>query len=120
MFSKNKNKCDKENCSENLSGYMLNKWASFYDKENCVSVNSFCNAQHLTENADLLSKFLLVFIPKKEYKKINYIKKIKDDKDNSRQIISKILELGRRDVDLVLQHAKQDDIKNFLKIHETM
>ena len=120
LFTKNKKACFKENCSETLSGYMLNKWASFYDKQNCILINEFCNKSHITENSDLLSKFLLVFLPKKDYKKINYIKKIKEKENNSKQIISKNLELGSRDTDLILKHIEQEKIKKLLKIYETV
>lgn len=99
---------------------MLNKWASFYDKQNCILINQFCNNSHITEIPDLLSKFLFVFLPKKEYKKINYIKKIKQKEDNSKQIISKNLELGSRDTDLILKHIEQEKIKKFLKIYEVV
>jgi hypothetical protein len=119
LFSKNTKNCGQENCSEKLNGHMLNKWASFYDKQTCLLVNFFCNKPHLTEDPDLLSKFLFIFIPKKDYKKINYIKKNKEKNGTYefKRVLSKILELGNRDIELILKHADSKTIETFLKIY---
>jgi len=118
LFSKKKNLSSRENCSETLSGFMLNRWCSFYDKQNVAIINDACNKPHLTEDPDLLTKFLMLFIPKKDYKKLNYIKKIKSDKDESKQIISKIMQIGTRDAEIILKTTDKKDLKEFLKIYE--
>lgn len=117
LFSKNKKSASKENCSDSLGGFMLNRWTSFYDKENCCLVNSVCNKPHITEDVDLLSKFLITFVPKKEYRKINYIKKIKQESEDPTSIICKIMEIGKRDAEIICKTIDKEDLKKFLKIY---
>lgn len=117
LFTKNKRNVGKENCSDSMGGFMLNRWCSFYDAENCKLVNESVNRQHLTEDFDLLSKFLFVFLPKKAYKKINYINKNKDKKQNPLPILSKNMELGTRDTELLIRTTDEKELENLLQIY---
>jgi len=119
LFSKNKNNVGKEHCNDNLGSFMLNRWISFYDKETCQIVNQITNKQHLTEDFDLLSKILFVFLPKKSYRKINYLSKSKDKekKQNPIKILTKNMEMGTRDAELILKTANLKDLENLLQIY---
>jgi hypothetical protein len=64
-----------------------------------------------------LSKFLFVFLPKKSYKKINYINKNKDKKQDPLPILSKNMELGTRDTQLLLKTVNEKDLENVLQIY---
>lgn len=116
LFTKNKKQIGKNNCSEYLSSFILNRWASFYDKENCRIINENTNRQTLTEDPDLFSKYLMVFIPKKAYKKINYFSKNKDKYENIKEVLCKNLELGTRDLELIVKTTDKKDLKNLLNI----
>lgn len=121
LFSKKPKLAGTDSCSENISGFMLNRWISFYDKQTCSNVNTFCNKPHLTEDPDLLSKFLFVFIPQKSYKKINYINKNKNKKqEDPTDIICKIMQVGKRDAEMIVKTTDEKDLKNFLKIYQTL
>ena len=61
------------------SFYMLNRWISMIDKDNCKIINNTVN-KWITKNNSFnddfyILKFLKQTLPK-QYKKINYIKKI--------------------------------------------
>jgi len=118
LFNKKQNMTHKDQCSDSLNGFVLNRWISFYDKENCQIVNEHCNRQHIAEDVDLLSKFLMLFVPKKQYKKINYIKKVKCTEENSKDIICKIMQVGTRDAEMICKVVKPEDLKSFLKIYQ--
>lgn len=117
LFTKNKKNVGKEHCSDGMGGFMLNRWCSFYDQENCCIINQSSNKQHLTEDFDLLSKFLFVFLPKKTYKKINYINKNKDKKQDPLPILIKNMELGTRDVHLLIKTMNEKELENVLQIY---
>jgi len=117
LFGKNKNTLGKENCSETLSGFMLNRWASFYDQDNCAIVNNTTNKQILVEDVDLLSKYLFLLIPKKAYRKISYLSKSKDKKENQIPLLSKTLEVGTRDAELFIKTTNDKDLEMFLQIY---
>ena len=75
----------------------------------------------MTEDPDLLSKFLFVFIPQKSYKKIDYINKNKNKKqEDPTDIICKIMQVGKRDAEMIVKTTDEKDLKNFLKIYETL
>ena len=103
LFTKNKKEVGKQHCSEYLSAFLLNRWTSFYDKENCQIINENTNKQVLTEDIDLFTKYLFVFIPKKSYGKIKYFSKSKDKSENIKNILSKNLQLGSKDIDLIIR-----------------
>lgn len=117
LFRKDKSLASKECCSDQISSFVLNRWASFYDKENCLIINKNLNRSHIYEDFNLLSKFLITFIPKKSFRKIFYIKKIKNESENSTPIICKIMQIGTRDAELVRKTTDEKDLKSFLKIY---
>jgi hypothetical protein len=118
LFLKDKSLANKECCSDQISSFVLNRWASFYDKQNCLVINANLNRSHIYEDFNLLSKLLVTFIPKKSYRKIFYIKKIKDESENPTPVICKIMQIGTRDAELVRNTTGQEDLKSFLKIYK--
>ena len=82
LFSKKKIDLNLED--ENTLGgpFMLNRWISMYSKEMCSIVNIFLNKQYLFDDKNELYNFYLNFLPKQKFKRINYIKKTKKEKED--------------------------------------
>ena len=83
LFSKKKIDLNLED--ENTLGgpFMLNRWISMYSKEMCSIVNNFLNKQYLFDDKNELYNFYLNFLPKQKFKRINYIKKVKKEKEDT-------------------------------------
>jgi hypothetical protein len=83
LFSKKKIDLNLED--ENILGgpFMLNRWTSMYSKELCTLVNNFLNKQYIFDDKNELYTFYLNFLPKQKFKRINYIKKQKKEKEDT-------------------------------------
>jgi hypothetical protein len=82
--------------------YLVNKWLSFINPTIACSVNSF-NIKPLLESKELHYKTMISLFPKmKHVPKINYIKKVKEEKQEEDNLLEKIvaenLELSQREV----------------------
>ena len=81
--------------------FMVNRWLSFYDRSKAVFVNEtlnkFCG---LFEDKENLYELYNNLIPRSSFKKINYVKKLKEEKteDEDIPIIAKNNMLSRREV----------------------
>lgn len=117
FFFKNKNLVGKEHCSENISGFMVNRWASFLDKDACVQINQNCNTQVLTEDFDILSKYIFLFLQKRPYKKLNYINKNKKEKENLKVLLCKNMQIGTADAELYIKTLNEKDREKVLQIY---
>jgi hypothetical protein len=118
FFTKNKSFVGKENCSDPISGFMMNRWASFLDKKACLKVNETCNKQILTEDFDLLSKYLFLFLEKRPYKKIDYINKNKDKSENVNEALCKNMQMGTRDLQLYIKTLNEKEKEELLQIYK--
>ena len=102
LFSKNKSSevLDSESLSH-FTPYMINRWLSFYDTKKTVFVNETLNKfSTLFEDKNDAYKFYTNLIPLLKFKKINYIKKNKEkkDEDTSIGIIAKNNMLSKREI----------------------
>lgn len=62
--------------------FLLNRWLSFYNKEQCIVANETLNKYtSLFEDKNDLYKLYFNFLPKLKFKKIDYIKKKKAEKE---------------------------------------
>jgi hypothetical protein len=69
---------------QQFTPYMISRWLSFYDKRQCILSNETLNRFHsIDENKSSLYKLYYELIPKLSYKKIQYIKKTKESKDEN-------------------------------------
>ena len=72
----------KENFEEikKYNPYIINRWISMYDAESANIINETSNKlNYLGNDKEMHYKMLLNILPKKQYKKIQYIKKNVDD-----------------------------------------
>ena len=87
--------------------YMINRWVSMYSPDHAMIINSTVNwmGQALETKLDHYN-FLHSILPKSKWKRINYIKKVKEDKDeedNKVQLLASTLELSEREVKYLLE-----------------
>lgn len=81
--------------------FMVNRWLSFYDKSKAVFVNEtlnkFCG---LFEDKENLYELYNNLIPRSSFKKINYVKKFKEEKteDEDISVIARNNMLSKREV----------------------
>lgn len=83
--------------------FMVNRWLSFYDRSKAVFVNETLNKfGSLFEDKESLYDLYNNLIPRSSFKKINYIKKLKEEKteDNDIAIIAKNNMLSKREVQM--------------------
>lgn len=91
--------------------FMVNRWLSFYDRSKAVFVNETLNKfGGLFEDKESLYELYNNLIPRSSFKKINYIKKLKEEKteDNDIAIIAKNNMLSKREVQMYV------DLRNAL------
>lgn len=91
--------------------FMVNRWLSFYDRSKAVFVNETLNKfGSLFEDKESLYELYNNLIPRSSFKKINYIKKLKEEKteDNDIAIIAKNNMLSKREVQMYV------DLRNTL------
>lgn len=83
--------------------FIINRWLSFYSREQCVFVNETINKYTgLFEDKSDLHSLYFNLIPKLKFKKIGYIKKKKEDKekidDNHITVLSKNNNISKREI----------------------
>jgi hypothetical protein len=91
-----------------LEGYipfLINRWLSFISPSSCLAINESVNSLGNIDK-DIHYKLLISCFPKQKYmSKINYIKKVKEDKedqDNKISILSKTFELSQKEIQEML------------------
>lgn len=89
--------------------YIVNRWLSMYSPLMAKHSNILNKYLGVFDNKkDLYNLFMAVF-PKVQYKKINYIKKIKEKKENKDEnisLIAKNIELSEREVNEYIAFLK--------------
>lgn len=77
--------CDDES---QFSIFMINRWVSFYSPETAVYINQTTNiySAHFTVKQDQYN-FIYNILPKLKFKKIAYIKKNKQEKEEKESLI---------------------------------
>ena len=82
--------------------YMINRWTSMYSPNMAILVNNTTNWLYSTfETKQQFYKFVLSIFPKVGRKRIHYIKKIKQDKEEeleNLELIAQRLELSQREI----------------------
>lgn len=87
--------------------FLLNRWLSFYNKEQCILVNETVNKYTgIFEDKNDLYKLYFNFLPKLKYKKIDYIKKKKAESEEKQTLdtllIAKNNNLSKREISLYI------------------
>lgn len=91
--------------------FLINRWCSMLNKQTCKIVNNTTNLMYqVFENKTDHYKFLHYIIPRERFKRINYIKKPKNDTHESSMAIklSKSLELSKREINLYIKQLNLD------------
>lgn len=87
--------------------FLVNRWISFMNPATCEYVNDILNNQALIEDKELHYKMLLCTFPKlKSLPRLNYIKKIKEDKQEINvkiKILAQNLEISEREASAMLE-----------------
>jgi len=81
--------------------FMVNRWLSFYDRSKAVFVNETLNKfGGLFDDKESQYELYNNLIPRSSFKKINYVKKLKEDKteDTDVAVIAKNNMLSKREV----------------------
>lgn len=86
--------------------YLVTRWLSFINPTICSCLN-VANKQVFLESKELHYKFLISLFPKMKYTpRINYIKKVKEEKQEENKqatILADQLELSTKEVEKLLQ-----------------
>lgn len=81
--------------------FLVNRWISFMNPTTCEFVNHIANSKVLLEDKELHYKTLICTFPKlKSLPKLNYIKKLKEDKpeiDQKVKILAQNFEISERE-----------------------
>jgi hypothetical protein len=101
LFNKKKlNTINEEETQFNL--YMLNRWCSMYSSDVANIINQTSNTYgKLFQTKEEQYEFLLNMLPRVKKKRINYIKKIKEEakkEENDISILATNLELSEREI----------------------
>lgn len=86
--------------------FLINRWCSMLNKQTCQIVNITTNTMYqVFENKSDHYKFLHYIIPRERFKRINYIKKNKSEKqqDDDTKLIAKNMQLSTREIKLYKQ-----------------
>jgi hypothetical protein len=115
IFNKNKSSIEaQQEGIEEFVPFLVNRWVSFYDTSAAVFINETFNKFHSIPN-DKVEGFNLYYnlLPSFRYKKINYIKKNKEGKENSQKDEAVLIEafatnhkISKREVQLYLDLIK--------------
>jgi hypothetical protein len=83
--------------------YMLNRWGSMYSSDVAYIINETSNKYgKLFQTKEEQYQFVLNMLPKVKKKRINYIKKTKEEakkEDNEILLIAKAMEISKRELE---------------------
>lgn len=83
--------------------YMLNRWGSMYSSDVAYIINETSNKYgKLFQTKEEQYQFVLNMLPKVKKKRINYIKKTKEEpkkEDNEIALIAKAMEMSKRELE---------------------
>lgn len=114
LFKKQKNCLNTVDEENNFSPFMLNRWLSMYSPLVAVHCNIINRYLGIFENKKELYNFFLAVMPQVTSKRINYIKKHKEEKNDTNSDIEKVaysLELSQREINQYIAF-KQSFIKS--------
>lgn len=90
---------------EGYSSFLINRWLSFINPSSCFAINESVNSLGNIDK-DIHYKLLVTCFPKQKYmSRINYIKKVKvdkEDQDTKIPILAKTMELSQKEIQQML------------------
>lgn len=90
---------------QQFNPYMIVRWLSFYDSTQCVFVNETLNRfSSIDDRKTAVFSMFYNLIPKLKFKRVNYIKKTKDQKedDDMYKLIAKSHDISTREVKMYM------------------
>ena len=97
--------------------FLINRWLSMHSGELATIVNESSNRYWMCLSKDEQNKFLMNVIPRMRYKKIDYIKKIKKEKnkeDENLEMLARNLELSQREIKMYKEHEQYSNILSYV------
>ncbi len=95
-----------------LVPFLNNRWLSMYSSQFCKIVNNTVNKYWNIFTKEEYYKFLVTIIPKSHFKKIDYIKKIKPDKEKDFDpvitLLAQNLNLSKREITSYVEQLEID------------
>jgi len=103
LFSKKKTAFQSVDDAKLFSPFLVNRWISMYSPECAIVINKLAKYISVFENKQDLYNFLVTMVPKVSKRNINYIKKIKEDKNKKEEVdfvslLSKKHEISKREI----------------------
>lgn len=84
LFKKNKELLNNVDDTKHFQPFLVNRWISMHGADDAVLVNETVNRYgHVFQDKTDLYKFMVDVFPRHKFKRINYIKKIKDQVANT-------------------------------------
>lgn len=112
LFTKKKKSIDNIDDENELVPYMINRWCSMYSTSIAKLINSTTNWLHpIFETKNEWYKFYYNILPKCQYRRIFYIKKVKKETENYDNLITRIasnVELSKREISLYIKSLNID------------
>ena len=97
---------------DNYVPFLINRWLSFASPSSCIAINESVNCLGNIDK-NIHYKLLIGCFPKQKYmSKINYIKKVKEEKDSRINILSKTMELSQKEIKQMLDFTNNNDKSN--------
>lgn len=101
---------------ENYVPFLINRWLSFISPSSCIAVNESVNSLGNIDKT-IHYKLLIGCFPKQKYmSKINYIKKVKAEKeeetDSKISVLAKTLELSQKEIKEMLDFTNFNNKSN--------
>ena len=112
LFDKTGNNLSNVDHESDYNMYMINRWISMYSADTCNVINSTVNWLHpIFETKQQHYTFLSKILPVYRKKFIQYIKKNKEQDNNSDDehinLLSKNLELSKKEVKYLLEQQNE-------------
>lgn len=101
---------------DNYVPFLINRWLSFASPSSCMAINESVNSLGNIDK-NIHYKLLIGCFPKQKYmSKINYIKKVKEEKEEEKDsrinILSKTMELSQKEIKQMLDFTNNNDKSN--------
>lgn len=102
LYTKNGKSIENIEDENDFQPFLVNRWLSMHSPEVAYVVNETSNRYYSTmDDKQMCFRFLKSTVPKAKWKKFNYIKRIKKDKENLQEVVDLLasnLELSRREI----------------------
>lgn len=120
LYKKQGNLLKDSDAEGQFNPYMINRWVSMYSPDACLYVNVLNKYWNVYETKSQWYKMLISFLPRYNYKKINYIKKekekLKSDPNRNAFIetLAKSMDMSKKEINTLISD-NNIDITKYIK-----